>query len=107
MEVLELRWARMRGQESLLGGSKIMKQCEFCGASMADEASFCGKCGRVPSQTAHRPTRVSNMSTIGMEDAPDLDDENQTILSASGKHMVPRSPSGILRPVTLLPINED
>lgn len=81
-----------------------MKQCEFCGASMANEADFCGKCGRVPSQVAQRATGISDLSTINMENAPDLDDDTQTTLSLSGKHLVPRSPSGVLRPVTLIPI---
>ncbi|HVU69112.1 MAG TPA: hypothetical protein VHD63_18420 [Ktedonobacteraceae bacterium] len=84
-----------------------MKQCEFCGASMTEDAGFCGKCGRVPSQAAHRQTHISELSTIDISDASTLEDENQTILSASGKHLVPRSPSGILRPVTLLPIEDD
>ncbi len=83
-----------------------MKQCEFCGASMVNEASFCGKCGRAPSRTALHPTRISDIGSWRVGDDPDLEDENPTILSASGKHMIPYVPGDALHPVNLVPIHD-
>ena len=39
-----------------------MEQCEFCGNSLPANVSFCGKCGRVPRQTAQQATRMSDIS---------------------------------------------
>src|SRR5258708_6420235 len=84
---------------------KVMKQCEFCGAILPDGSSFCGKCGRVPSQTAYQATHAGDLLTGDLptahlenaanEDAPTL------LLSLD------RQPSGSLRPVTLIPIEEE
>lgn len=82
-----------------------MKQCELCGASLVEGASFCGKCGHELSQTAQRATSIDDLPTMSLENPPD--ENNQTILSASGRQAVPRTPSGILHPVTLIPIDDD
>lgn len=79
-----------------------MKQCEFCGASLANEASFCGRCGRILSWVSQQSTRISDFPTRHMEGDPQ--DAYQIVLSDSGKHLVPRSPSGVLHPITLVPI---
>lgn len=84
-----------------------MKQCEFCGANMLNDAGFCGKCGRLPSRISKRATGVSNLPTFPMEFAPGQEDEGETLLSASGKHIVLRNPSGALHPITLVPIPDE
>lgn len=35
-----------------------MEQCEFCGASLPADASFCGTCGHTPTRTSHNPTQI-------------------------------------------------
>ncbi|HEX7737815.1 MAG TPA: hypothetical protein VF458_23400 [Ktedonobacteraceae bacterium] len=84
-----------------------MKQCEFCGASMLDDAGFCGKCGRLPSRISKRATRISSLPGFPMEFGPDQNSENEPTISASGKHIVLRNPSGSLHPITLIPIPDE
>src|SRR5437879_4200124 len=84
-----------------------MKQCEFCGASMLDDAGFCGKCGRLPSRISKRATRISSFPGFPMELGPDQKIENEPTISASGKHIVLRNPSGALHPITLIPIPDE
>jgi len=81
-----------------------MKQCEFCGATLPAEASFCGKCGHVPSQIAHQGTQVGDLPTQQLESA---DESNSTILTPSGKLAFSGASTGPLRPLTLVPFDED
>ncbi len=81
-----------------------MKQCEFCGAMLPDEASFCGKCGHVPSQIAHQGTQVGELPTEHLESA---DESNSTILTPSGKLAFSGASTGPLRPLTLVPFDEE
>lgn len=81
-----------------------MKQCEFCGATLPAEASFCGKCGRVPSQIAHQGTQVGDLPTEHLESA---DENNSTILTPSGRLAFSGASTGPLRPLTLVPFGED
>jgi hypothetical protein len=76
----------------------MMEQCEFCGASLPAGARFCGKCGQVPRRISQQATHVGDLPTLHLENPPD--ENAETILSASGKHMVPR-------PVTLVPLEEE
>jgi hypothetical protein len=56
-----------------------MHTCEFCGSLIPDYASFCGQCGRVPSQAMETRTMVSDFQK------PDVQDmDTATIASVSG-----------------------
>jgi ribosomal protein L40E len=85
-------------------GLIAMKQCEFCGATLPAEASFCGKCGHVPSQIAHQDTQIGDVPTQQLESA---DESNATILTPSGRLAFSGASTGPLRPLTLVPFEED
>lgn len=81
-----------------------MKQCEFCGATLPADASFCGRCGHAPSQIAHQGTQVGDLPTQHLASA---DESNSTILTPSGKLAFSGASTGPLRPLTLVPFDED
>jgi len=79
-----------------------MKQCEFCGVLLPTEASFCGRCGHAPSQVAHPGTQIDDLPTQHLESAGEA-----TMLTPSGKLAFRGSPSGPLRPLTLVPFADN
>src|SRR5581483_6046451 len=81
-----------------------MKQCEFCGATLPAEASFCGRCGHAPSQIAQQGTQVGDLPTRHLEST---DESNSTILTPSGKLAFSGASTGPLRPLTLVPFEEE
>lgn len=83
---------------------KAMKQCEFCGATLPAEASFCGKCGHAPSQTAHQGTQIGDLPTRHLESA---DASESATLTPSGRLAFSGESTGPLRPLTLVPFEED
>src|SRR5713101_9291784 len=52
-----------------------MRYCEFCATGLPDHASFCGFCGRAPTDSAEALTGVSEYPTAGLNDAPDTDED--------------------------------
>lgn len=84
-----------------------MKQCEFCGTGMPDEASFCSKCGRASSPVSQPAGDAVDLPTVSLESP--LADEQPTVLSVAEKHTVldaGRTPSG-LHPVVLVPLEKE
>lgn len=79
-----------------------MKQCEICGTLLPREASFCGKCGHAPSPSAYPGREIDDLPTRHLESAGEA-----TMLTPSGKLAFRGSPSGPLRPLTLLPFAND
>src|ERR1700736_1177030 len=69
--------------------TRSMTQCEFCGANLPADASFCGKCGNMPRQA----TQMSNASTLqfgqNLDELPTMslksnrDEHEATLLLAS------------------------
>ena len=56
-----------------------MHTCKFCGSLIPDFASFCGKCGRVPSKAMETRTMASDFQK------PDVQDmDTATIARVSG-----------------------
>lgn len=82
-----------------------MKQCEFCGAFLPVEASFCGKCGRVSSRTAHHATQVGELPTMHLEQS--VDEHAPTALAPLLLDAPKSTSSGPLHPVTLIPLVEE
>lgn len=82
-----------------------MKQCEFCGAILPEMASFCGKCGQIPSQISQKATLASDLPTSLLAGV-DRDDD-ATILTPSGKLGNLHTSTGPLHPVTLIPIPDE
>src|SRR5690242_19700268 len=78
-----------------------MEQCEFCGASLPANASFCGKCGHVPQKVSTQATHAGSRPVLSLADDPDisnrptmqlkseLNDNEATILSTSDKPPTP------------------
>lgn len=44
-----------------------MNQCDFCGASLPTNASFCGKCGHIPQQVAPQATQMSSQAVLSSD----------------------------------------
>jgi hypothetical protein len=82
-----------------------MQQCEFCGTILPEEASFCGKCGRVPSRIAHQLTQIGDASTVLLENV--VDENAPTMLLSQNPPLSTNSPSGSLHPITLVPIDDE
>lgn len=82
-----------------------MQQCEFCGTILPEEASFCGKCGRVPSRIAHQLTQIGDASTVLLENV--VDEDTPTMLLSENHPLSTNSPSGALHPITLVPIDDE
>ncbi len=82
-----------------------MKRCEFCGAILPEAASFCGKCGHVPSQISQKATLASDLPTSLLASADN--DDNATILTPSGRLGNLHTSTNPLHPVTLVPIVDD
>src|SRR5260370_14227546 len=80
-----------------------MKQCEFCGTSLPENASFCGICGHVSNQVSAQTTYIGDISTPGAEGYPG--ENNPTVLAERTAFSNP--PTGPLRPVTLVPIEDE
>src|SRR2546426_11771632 len=52
-----------------------MRYCEFCATELPDHATFCGHCGRAPTNSAEALTGVSEYPTAGLSNTPDTDDD--------------------------------
>lgn len=50
-----------------------MKLCEFCGATLPEDASFCGNCGRIASSTSDHGTSFGELPTSHLEHDPNAD----------------------------------
>src|SRR5262245_24284511 len=110
----------LSGEGPLGEDNKNMEQCEFCGASLPANASFCGKCGRVPQRVSIQPTHAGARPNLDLADDPDfsnrptlqlkndLNDNEATIISTSGMDPTPETfisrPPGLQPPMTSIPI---
>jgi BACON domain-containing protein len=56
-----------------------MQKCEFCGSILPDYASFCGQCGRVPSEAIETRTMASDFHMPDMQNS-----DSSTNASVSG-----------------------
>ncbi len=52
-----------------------MRYCEFCATELPDHASFCGFCGRAPTNSAEALTGVSEYPTAGLNNTPGTDED--------------------------------
>lgn len=71
---------------------------------MPERASFCGKCGHVPSQISQNATLVSDLPTSQMFSTVSADEEPTTSPSPSGRLGRLGTSTSPLHPVTLIPI---
>lgn len=56
-----------------------MRQCEFCGSEISEQASFCGQCGNAPGIVIEGQTRGSGLQVPGVHDL-----DTDTAISAPG-----------------------
>ncbi len=52
-----------------------MRYCEFCATELPDHATFCGYCGRAPTNSAEALTGVTEYPTAGLNNTPGTDED--------------------------------
>lgn len=95
-----------------------MEQCELCGAPLAADASFCGKCGNVSHKNSQHATQISDLAALQKEEDPvedlptmqlsnALSDADATLIIPSRKSSplgLDTMATGPLRAINLVPI---
>lgn len=80
-----------------------MKQCEFCGANLPDDAGFCGNCGNISYQASDQATHMGNMPTAQLRNDSN---ENSPTMAMSGD-VFNYPATGPQRPLKLGPTEEE
>src|SRR5487761_1059830 len=69
MHLIIKQSALASNRKPLAEGYEIMEKCEFCGALVPVEASFCGNCGHAPQKASSQATQINNRIGLQITDS--------------------------------------